>query len=59
MLRHVTLVNDVKEEPSASIIRVRQLLVKANVVPSSTILVTLMMMTLISSETSVPTSHTA
>jgi hypothetical protein len=65
MLRHVALVRtDVSKEPSASIIRVTEahlvilrsmhrLLVTANVVPSSLILVTLMMEALGSSETSV------
>jgi hypothetical protein len=49
MLRHVALVrSDVSEELSPSIIRaflrsLRQLLVKVNVVPSSPILVTLVM----------------
>jgi hypothetical protein len=71
MLRRVALVRtDVSEERSASIIRVtrfgelgtttaessvRQLPVTANVVPSSPILVTLMMEALRSSETSVLT----
>jgi hypothetical protein len=59
MLRRVTLVRtDVSEELSASIIRVflrsvRRLLVTANVVPSSPILVTLMKKALRSSETPV------
>jgi hypothetical protein len=62
MLRRVALVRtDVPEEPSASIIRVTiigeletiRLLVTANVVPSSPILVTLMMEALGSFETSV------
>jgi hypothetical protein len=44
---------DVSDELSASIIRVRRLLVTANVVASSPILVTLMMEALSSSETSV------
>jgi hypothetical protein len=61
MLRHVTLVRtDVSEELSASIRflrRVRRLLVTANV-PSSPILVTLMMEALRSSETSVLTRAT-
>jgi hypothetical protein len=65
MLCHVALVRtDVWEELSASIIRVtvflcsvHQLLVMANV-PSSPILVTLMMEVLSSSETSVPTRAT-
>jgi hypothetical protein len=71
MLRRVALVRtDVSEEPIVSIIRVtrigevshliflrsvRRLLLKANVVPSSQLPVTLMMETLVSSETSVPT----
>jgi hypothetical protein len=57
MLRRVALVRtDVSEEPSASILRVlvflhivRRLLVTANVVPSSPILVPLMMEALSSS----------
>jgi hypothetical protein len=54
MLRRVALVRtDVSEEPGASFIRVRRLLVAACVVPSSPILVTLMMEPLSSSETSV------
>jgi hypothetical protein len=60
MLRRVALVRtDVSEEPSSSIIRVTRiselarLLVSANVVPSSPILVTLMMEAISSSETSV------
>jgi hypothetical protein len=63
MLRHVALVGtDVSEELSASIIRVflcsmRRLLVTANV-PSSLILVTLMMEALSSSETSILTRAT-
>jgi hypothetical protein len=70
MLRRVALVRtDVSEERSASIIMVTsigelvflrsvcQLLVTANVVPSSRILVTLMMVELRSSETSVLTKH--
>jgi hypothetical protein len=66
MLHRVALVRtDVSEELSASIIRVRRigeletsvrrLLLTANVVPSSPILVTLIMETLSSSETSVLT----
>jgi hypothetical protein len=64
LLRRVALVRTyVSEELSASIIKVqsvflhsvRQLLVTANVVPSSPILVTLMMEALSSSETSVLT----
>jgi hypothetical protein len=56
MLRRVALVRtDDSEERSASIIRV---LVTANVVPSSPILVTLMMEMLGSSETSVLTRAT-
>jgi hypothetical protein len=71
MLRHVALVRtDVSKELSAFIIRVTriselgttltmcQLPVKANVVPSSPILVTLMMEALSSSETSVLTRAT-
>jgi hypothetical protein len=69
MLRRVALVRtDVSEELSASIIRVtrigellrsvRRLLVTANVVPSSPILVTLMMEALSPSETSVLTTAT-
>jgi hypothetical protein len=59
MLRRVTLVRtDVSEERSASIIRVRRLLVTANVVPSSPILVSLMMETLRSYEKSVLTRAT-
>jgi hypothetical protein len=72
MLSLVALVRtDVSEEPSASIIRatrigthfvflrsMHQLLVTANVVPSSPILVTLMMEELSSSETSVLTRAT-
>jgi hypothetical protein len=53
MLCRVALVRtDVSEERRASIIRVRQLLVTANVVPSSPILVNLKMEALSSSETS-------
>jgi hypothetical protein len=63
MLRFVTLIiTDVSEEGNASIIRVtrigeletnvRHLLVTANVVPSSPILVTLMMEALLSFQTS-------
>jgi hypothetical protein len=63
MLRRVALVrNDDSQELSASIIRVirsvRRLLVMANVVPSSPILVTLIMEALRSSETSVLTRAT-
>jgi uncharacterized protein YggT (Ycf19 family) len=67
MLRRVALVRtDVTEELSASIIRVtriflrslRQLLVRANVVPRSPILVTLIMEALHSPETSVVTRTT-
>jgi hypothetical protein len=73
MLRRVALlIADVSEEPSASFIRVtrigeletlaassvRRLLVAASVVPSSTILVTLMKEALGSSETSVLTRAT-
>jgi hypothetical protein len=66
MLRYVAHVRtDVSEEPNASIIRVfvflcnvRRLLVTANVVPSSPILVILMMEPLNSSETSVLTRST-
>jgi hypothetical protein len=72
MLRHVALVKtDVSEELNASIIRVtrilsdlvflhsvRRLLVTANVVASSSILVTLMMEALSSSETSALTRAT-
>jgi hypothetical protein len=58
MLRRVALVRtDVSEEIRASIIRVA-LLVTANVVPSSPILVTLIMEALSSSETSVLTRAT-
>jgi hypothetical protein len=62
MLRRVALVRtDVSEELSASIIflrSVRRLIVKANVVPSSPILVTLMLDALSSSETTVLTRVT-
>jgi hypothetical protein len=65
MLCRVALVRiDVSEELSASIIKVvflhsvPRLLVKANVVPSSPILVTLMMEALSSSETSALTRAT-
>jgi hypothetical protein len=63
MLRHVDLVRtDVSEDLSASFIRVTsnrgRLLVTANVVPSSPILVTLMMEALSSSETWVLTRAT-
>jgi hypothetical protein len=58
MLRRVALVKtDVSDEPSASFI-MRRLLVAANDVPSSQILVTLMMEGLGSSETSVLTTAT-
>jgi hypothetical protein len=54
MLRHVALVRtDVSEERS-----VHRLLVTANIVPSSLILVTLMMEVLSSCETSIPTRAT-
>jgi hypothetical protein len=49
---------DVSEERVASIISMRQLLVAANVVPSSPILVTLMMESPRSSETSVLSNAT-
>jgi hypothetical protein len=64
MLRRVALVTtDVSEELSASLIRVflrnvRRLLVTPSFVPSSPILVTLMMVVLCSSETSVLTRAT-
>jgi hypothetical protein len=62
MLRRVALIRtDVSEEPSASFIRVTRVrwsLVMANVVPSSLILVTLMMEALDPSETSVLTKAT-
>jgi hypothetical protein len=62
MLRHVTLVKpDVSEELSTSIIRVTrisELGTTSNVVPSSTIYVTLMMEELSASETSVLTRAT-
>jgi hypothetical protein len=64
MLHLVALViTDVSEERSASIIRVslrsvRQLLVTSNVVPSSPILVTLILVALSSSEKSVLTRTT-
>jgi hypothetical protein len=59
MLRSVALVRTgVSEEPSAFFIRVRRLLVTANVVHSSPILVTLMMEALSSSETSALTRDT-
>jgi hypothetical protein len=52
MLRHVALVRiDVPEERSASIIRLRRLLVTANLVPSSPIVVILLMEVTRSSET--------
>jgi hypothetical protein len=58
MLRRVALVNTyVSEKRSESIISVRQLLVTANVVPSSPILVTLMREALSSFETSVHTQR--
>jgi hypothetical protein len=56
MLRRVALVRtDVSEELTASIIRVHRLLVTANVIPNSPILITLMIKALGSSETSVLT----
>jgi hypothetical protein len=62
MLRLVALVRtDVSQELSASILSlrsVRQFLVTANVIPSSPIFVTLMVETLLSSETSVLTRAT-
>jgi hypothetical protein len=64
MLRLVALVRtDVSEEISASIVflllrSVRRLLVTDNVVPTSPILVTLMMEALSSSEISIPTRAT-
>jgi hypothetical protein len=64
MLRSVALVSsDISEKPSASLIRVfirsvRRWLVTANVVPSSLILVNLMMEALGSSETLVLTRAT-
>jgi hypothetical protein len=59
MLRHVSLVRtDVSEELSASVISVRRLPVKANVVLSAPILVTLMIEAVSSSETSVLTRAT-
>jgi hypothetical protein len=59
MLRRVALVRtDVSEEPRASFIRVRRLLVAASDVPSSQILVTLTEEALGSSETSVLTRAT-
>jgi hypothetical protein len=59
MLRRVALVRtDVSEELSASFISVRRLLVTASVVPSSPIIVTLMMEALSSSDTSVLTRAT-
>jgi hypothetical protein len=60
MLCQVALVKtDVSDELSASIIRVTsRLLVTANIVPSSPIIVSLMMETLSSSETSVLTRAT-
>jgi hypothetical protein len=61
MLRRVALARtEVSEELGASIIRVTRIgeLVTANVVPSSRILITLMMEALSSSETSVLTRAT-
>jgi hypothetical protein len=67
LLCHIALVRtDISEEPSDSIIRVtrvflrslQRLIVTANVLPSSPILVTLMMEALDSSETSVITRAT-
>jgi hypothetical protein len=59
MLRRVTLVRtDVSEERSSSIIRVNRNNVSRNVVPSSPVLVTLMMEALHSSEVSVLTRTT-
>jgi hypothetical protein len=62
MLRHVAVVTtDVSEEPSRNTLflrGVRWLLVSANVVPRSPILVTLMMEALGSSETSLLTTGT-
>jgi hypothetical protein len=59
MLHRVAIVRTyVSEELSASIISVRRLLVTANVVPSSPILVTLMVEALSSSETSAHTRAT-
>jgi hypothetical protein len=59
MLRSVALVKrNALEELSASTIRVRRLLAMTNVVPSSPILVTLMMEALSSFETSVLTIAT-
>jgi hypothetical protein len=62
MLRRVALVrSDISEELNASLVflrSVRQLLVTASVVPSSLILVTLMVEALSSSETSVLTRAT-
>jgi hypothetical protein len=56
MLRRVALVRtDVSEELSASIISMRRLLVTANAVPSSPILVPLIREAIITSETSVLT----
>jgi hypothetical protein len=58
-LRSVALVRtDVSEKPSASFISVRRLLVAASVVPSSQILVTLMMEAISSSGTLVLTRAT-
>jgi hypothetical protein len=53
-----SLRTNVSGEHSASIIRVRQLLVMTNIAPSSPIVVTLMMEALHSSETSVLTRAT-
>jgi hypothetical protein len=59
MLRGVALATtNVSMEPSASIIRVCRFLVTANVIPSSPILVTAMMVALGSSESSVHTRAT-
>jgi hypothetical protein len=62
MLRHVALVGtDVSEEYCSHIVflcSVRRLLVTANIVPSSLILVTLMMEVLCSTAASVPTRAT-
>jgi hypothetical protein len=59
MLRRVALVRtDVSEELSALQLSVRRLLVTASVVPSSSILVTLMKEALSSSKTSVLTRAT-
>jgi hypothetical protein len=59
MLRHVSRARtDVSEERVTSIIRVFRFLVTANVLPSSPILVTLMMESIHSPETSVFTRAT-